>query len=103
MKSEIEIRVKLNHYRGILAGYRAGRDINMVAVFLATEQRFPGEGQAALSLSTRIEEAIKGLPPEDRCGIKEAYESCLRQIQLLLEERIIILKWVLGECDAPRR
>jgi len=100
VKSEAEIKAKLLYYQGILAGFEAAHNIDKVSVFLALERLFPGEGQATLTLSTKMEEAIGKLPPEDQSGIKETFGGYPRDVQLFLENRIAILKWVLGESDA---
>ena len=97
MKSDAEIRAKLDYYKGILAGFTAGSNVDSPDVFLAVEQAFPGRALAALSLTNELAEMVKHLPSEDQKGISEAFADYARQFQRFLESRITILKWVLDE------
>jgi hypothetical protein len=101
MKSEAEIRAKLNYYEGMLAGFMAGCNVDRPDVFLAVEQTSPGEALATLSLTNKLAGMIRELPPEDQKGLSEALGDYVRQLQRFLEDRITILKWVLDEKDVP--
>jgi hypothetical protein len=61
------------------------------------EQISPGEALKTLSLTNKLVEMIKELPPEDQDGVSEAFEDYAQRFQRFLEDRITILKWVLDE------
>ncbi len=99
MKSEAEIRAKLTYYQCLLAGFRAGANIDRASIFLALEQLFPKEALSSLRLRTDVEETIAELPLEDQGWVKEAFANHIRDLQGFLEDRVAILKWVLDQSD----
>ncbi len=97
MKSEAEIRTKLDIYKRMLAGFWAGRNIDKPSVFLTVEHSLPGEGLAGLHSTVEMDKAIAKMSLEDQQGIKGVFEDYVQHTQRFLEDRISILKWVLDE------
>lgn len=97
MKSESEIRDKLNRYRAMLAGFMAAHNVDRPDTFLAIEEALQGEGLTALRLTGEMDKAIQNLPPEDRQPMKKLFEDYVQRTQSFLEDRISILEWILDE------
>jgi len=75
MRSETEIRQKLDYYEGILAGVEAGRVVDNPAVFLLVSQHFPREAMEMLLSSYQTNELIQKLPPEDQPWVRQWFNS----------------------------
>jgi len=95
MRSETEIRQKLDYYEGILAGVEAGRVVDNPAVFLLVSQHFPREAMEMLLSSYQTNELIQKLPPEDQPWVRQWFNSLAGFARQVLETRISILRWVL--------
>jgi len=95
MKSEAEIRQKLNYYEGILAGVETGRMIDNPDIFLRVSQHFPKEAMDMLNTSTRIDVLIRDLPIEDQPWVRQWFGSLAAFARQVLETRINILRWIL--------
>lgn len=101
MKSESEIRNKLEAYERMLAGMEAGQSIGNPDIFLAFSRHFPGEAMELLGSSARAEMLIQRMPPEDRPWVRQWFSSLAAFARQVLETRIGILGWVL-EKEADR-
>jgi hypothetical protein len=101
MKSETEIREKLESYEAMLAGMEAGQSIGNPDIFLTFSRRFPGEAMELLGSSARAEMLIQRMPPEDRPWVRQWFSSLAAFARQVLETRIGILGWVL-EKEADR-
>lgn len=97
MKSESEIRNKLNAYELMLAGMEAGQSIGNPDIFLTLSRHFPGEVMELLGSSTRAEMLIQRLPAEDRPWVRQWFSSLASSARQALETRVGILSWVLDK------
>jgi hypothetical protein len=95
MKSETEIRQKLENYEGMLAGMEAGQSIGNPDIFLTFSRHFPGEAMELLGSASRAEMLIQRMPPEDRPWVRQWFSSLAAFARQVLETRIGILGWVL--------
>ena len=97
MKSETEVRQKLECYKQMLAGMEAGQAIGNPDIFLTISQHFPGEVMELLGSSERAEMLIQRMPPEDRPWVRQWFSSLAAFARQVLETRIGILGWVLEQ------
>jgi hypothetical protein len=97
MKSETEIRQKLECYEGMLAGMEAGQAIGNPDIFLTISQHFPGEVMELMGSASRAELLIQRMPPEDRPWVRQWFSSLAAFARQVLETRIGILGWVLDK------
>jgi len=97
MKSEAEIRNKLDAYELMLAGMEAGQSIGNPDIFLTMSRHFPGEAMELLGSSTRAEMLIQRLPSEDRPWVRQWFSSLASSARQVLETRIDLLGWVLDK------
>jgi len=95
MKSETEIRQKLEYYEGMLAGMEAGKELGNPDIFLAFSSRFPGEVMELLGSTSRAEMLIQRMPPDDRPWVRQWFGSLVTFARQVLETRIGLLRWVL--------
>ena len=95
MKSEQEIRQKLDYYEGILAGMEAGRMIDNPGIFLRVSQHFPKEAMDMLNTATRMDEVVRHLPTEDQPWVRQWLGSLAAFARQVLETRINLLRWIL--------
>ena len=95
MKSEMEIRQKLECYEEMLAGMEAGQEIGNPDIFLTFRRHFPGEAMELLGSASRAEMLIQRMPPEDRPWVRQWFSSLAAFARQVLETRIGILGWVL--------
>jgi DNA-binding GntR family transcriptional regulator len=95
MKSEAEIREKLECYETMLAAMEAGQSIGNPDIFLTLSQHFPGEVMELLGSEVRAEMLIQRMPPEDRPWVRQWFSSLAAFARQVLETRIGILGWVL--------
>ena len=95
MKSETEIRQKLESYEAMLAGMEAGQEIGNPDIFLTFSRHFPGEVMELLGSASRAEMLIQRMPPEDRPWVRQWFSSLAAFARQVLETRIGILGWVL--------
>ena len=95
MKSETEIRQKLECYEEMLAGMEAGQEIGNPDIFLTFRRHFPGEAMELLGSASRAEMLIQRMPPEDRPWVRQWFNSLAAFARQVLETRIGILGWAL--------
>jgi len=95
MKSETEIRQKLESYEAMLSGMEAGQEIGNPDVLLTFSRHFPGEVMELLGSASRAEMLIQRMPPEDRPWVRQWFSSLAAFARQVLETRIGILGWVL--------
>jgi len=95
MKSETEIRQKLESYEAMLAGMEAGQEIGNPDIFLTFSRHFPGEVMELLGSASRAEMLIQRMPPEDRPWVRQWFSSLAAFARQVLETRIGILGWVM--------
>jgi hypothetical protein len=95
MKSETEIRQKLEVYEQMLSGMEAGQEIANPDIFLTFSRHFPGEAMELLGSTSRAEMLIQRMPPEDRPWVRQWFSSLAAFARQVLETRIGILGWVL--------
>jgi hypothetical protein len=95
MKSETEISKKLDAYRTMFNGLKAGGAISNPEIFLTLSAQFPEEAIGLLGSSARAEMVIAMMPPEDRSWVRQWFGSLAVYARQVLEARISILDWVL--------
>src|SRR4030042_3436803 len=95
MKSETEIKQKLECYETMLATMEAGQSIGNPDIFLTLSQHFPGEVMELLGSEVRAEMLIQRMPPEDRPWVRQWFSSLAAFARQVLETRIGILGGVL--------
>ncbi len=97
MKSETEVRQKLECYEQMLAGMEAGKELGNPDIFLTFSRHFPGEVMELLGSASRAEMLIQRMPPEDRPWVRQWFSSLAAFARQVLETRIGILGWVLAK------
>jgi hypothetical protein len=97
MKSETEIRQKLECYERMLAGMEAGQALGNPDIFLTISQHFPGEVMELLGSSERAEMLIQRMSSEDRPWVRQWFSSLAAFARQVLETRIGILGWALED------
>ena len=95
MKSETEIREKLEYYEGMLAGLEAGRTIDLAGAFLNVSEHFPKEALEVLHISAKVDELVGILPLEDQPWVRQWFNSLAGFAREALSSRISILRWAL--------
>lgn len=95
MRTETEVREKLDYYQAMLAGIEVGRSIDNPNVFLALSEHFPKEAVEMLQASVKIDELVSKLPVEDQQWIWLWFSSLVIFARQVLGNRITILNWVL--------
>ena len=95
MKSEKEIREKLEYYEAILAGMESGKMIDNPEIFLRASRHFPREAMEMLNNFTLTEALVSNLPAEDQSWVRQWFSSLAGFAREVLSSRISILRWTL--------
>jgi len=95
VKSETEIREKLEYYEVMLAGIEAGRAIDIAGIFLNVSEHFPKEALEVLHISAKVDELLSILPTEDQPWVRQWFSSLGGFAREVLTSRISILRWTL--------
>ena len=95
MKSETEIKGKLDYYEAVLAGMESGRMIDNPDIFLRLSQHFPREAMEMLNDLASTEAQVNGMPSEDQPWVREWFGSLTGFAREALRSRISVLGWVL--------
>jgi len=95
VKSETEIREKLEYYEVMLAGIEAGRAIDIAGIFLNVSEHFPKEALEVLHISAKVDELVGILPLEDQPWVRQWFNSLAGFAREALSSRISILRWAL--------
>ena len=95
MKSEMEIKDKLDYYEAVLAGIEFGEMIDNPDIFLRVSRHFPGEAMEMLSNLAGTGALVSNLPTEDQPWVREWFGSLTGFAREVLSSRISILRWVL--------
>ena len=95
MKSEKEIREKLEYYEAILAGMESGKMIDNPEIFLRASRHFPREALDVLNISARVDQLVGILPAEDQPWVRQWFNSLGGFAREALSSRISILRWAL--------
>lgn len=96
MKTEVEICKKIFYYQELLNGMEIGKLLDDPAAFAKISQYVPKEVLELLKNPPEVESVIRRLPTEDHGWIKDWFFGHISYPKELLENRITILKWVLG-------
>lgn len=95
MKSETEIREKLNYYEAILAGMESGRMLDKPEILRRLSRYLPREVMEMMNNSSLTEVLVGTLPPEDQPWVRQWVNSLAGFAQEAVISRISILRWAL--------
>lgn len=101
MKSETEIREKLEYYEAILAGMESWKMIDNQDILRRARRYFPREIIGMLNHLTHTEGMVGLLPAEDQAWVTQWHNSLGGFAREVLTSRIGILRWAL-EAKAER-
>jgi len=101
MKSETEIREKLEFYEAILAGMESWKMIDNQDILRRARRYFPREIMEKLNNLAQTEGMVGMVPAEDQAWFTQWYNSLGGFAREVLTSRIGILKWAL-EARAER-
>ena len=100
MKSEKEIKEKLEYYEAVLAGMETGRMIDNPDIFLRLSGQFPKEAMDLLNNLTGAEALVTNLPTEDRQWVRKWFSSLTDFAREAMGSRISILRCVLENIES---
>lgn len=100
MKTEKEIRQKLEYYRGILEVIEAKRTRSRSGGFGRGTRPFPEDALHLLTAGANVDEVITDFPPAEQEFIRQWFGSLSASALQLITALAGILGWVLDEAEA---
>ncbi|MEL7562571.1 hypothetical protein [Dehalogenimonas sp. 4OHTPN] len=99
MKTEKEIRQKLEYYRGILAIIEAKRTRTRSEGYFKGARPFPEDALHLLTAGANVDEVITDSPPAEQEFIRQWFGSLSASALQLITALAGILGWVLDEAE----